>query len=134
MTFPATLSSCLFSCLSAPKFELKAGFCRAVRESRNPRLSLKSGNPLTFSDFEGDLPPSDFEVNIQLRFAKTYAYHFSISAKDRGPPLLFSGIRSTCRLKIGFECETRSCDAPGTGHDPHLVLEEMGRMIFPNIT
>jgi len=31
--------------------------------------------------FEGDLTPSDFEVNFHLQFAKTYAYHFSISAK-----------------------------------------------------
>ena len=86
MTFPATQTSCLFYCRSTPEFELKPGFCRAVREPRKTRLSLKSGNPLSFSDFEGDLTPSDFELNFQPQFAKTYAYHFSISAKCRPLP------------------------------------------------
>ena len=149
------------------------------------------------------MPPSDFELNFQFRFAKPMHTTFSISAKrlpgrptvvfrkalsskttdflqrekerpfegrsfpspsahphlfpklselrfrfslrkNKSAPKDFKnqsnfstqpfGIRSTCRLKIGFECETRSCDAPGTGHDPHIVLEELDRMIFPNIT
>ena len=102
MTFPATPTSCLFYCRSAPKIELNPSFRSAIREVRKPRLSLKSGDPLTFSDLEGDLTPSDFEFNFQPRFAKTYAARFfNKCEKSPGRVLLLSGIRSTCRLKIG---------------------------------
>lgn len=101
MTFPATQTSCLFYCRSAPKIELNPSFRSAIREPRKPRFSLKSGDPLTFSDLEGDLTPSDFEFNFQPRFAKTYANHFSISAKDRrGAPC--------CYLELGRHVDLKS--------------------------
>ena len=65
------------------KIKLKTALCRAVLEPRKPPRSLKSRNPLTFSDFEGDLTPSDFELNSHSEFAKTYADHLEISANRR---------------------------------------------------
>lgn len=83
MTFPATQTSCLFYCRSAPKIELNPSFRSAIREVRKPRLSLKSGDPLTFSDLEGDLTPSDFEFNSNPGLQKPMLPVFSISAKNR---------------------------------------------------
>ena len=65
------------------KIDLKPDARRAVLEPRKPPRALKSGNPLTFSDFEGGLTPSLFELNSHPEFAKTYAYHLEISAKRR---------------------------------------------------
>jgi len=66
----------------SPEIDLKSAVSRVVLETAKTRLPLKSGNPLTFSDFEGDLTPSDFELNSHPVFAKTDAYHFAISAKN----------------------------------------------------
>ena len=65
------------------KIDLKPDARRAVLEPRKPPRALKSGNPLTFSDFEGGLTPSLFELNSHPEFAKTYAYHLEISANRR---------------------------------------------------
>ena len=94
MTFPATPTSCLFYCRSAPKIELNPSFRSAIREVRKPRLSLKSGDPLTFSDLEGDLTPSDFEFNFQPRFAKTYAARFFNKCEKSSDALRRSSMKS----------------------------------------
>ena len=83
IAFPATQTSCLFYCHSAPNLTSNRPFSVRFERPQKPRLSLKSGNPLTFTASEGDLTPSDFELNVQREFAKTDTTRFSISAKRR---------------------------------------------------
>jgi len=68
---------------TGPIFELtknknRRSQCRSI-------CTILTGNTLSFSDFEGDLTPSDFELNFHSRFAKTYACRFSITVERRPP-------------------------------------------------